>query len=1015
VSKTRLLAALAAIVLICLPSHGFVSADGEAKWVKINLPSDGSGNGWVLARGSDVKCLTVASDGTLFAYANPTGTTYRLFRSKDKGVSFQAIGQVADTIVDIAVAPDNSSVIYYATASSVYRSVDSGANFAAFTPNPGGAGSGNLEITSVAVTKLGSNYIVAISIRDRDAGQYGSIYTLDESSPLSWVNTNLGNFDAYAVSFSPDFLSDRQMVAVITDETDTFVTFKVAGQNWGSAIGNARLSRDNSGLPIVVSNSAKIGFPQDYNATGDSGNCLVFVAIDAGGNNGDVYRVSGAKAPNASAATDLNAGLPQGLSNVDITGLVATGKVSSVNLIAGASQSGQVYTSQDNGRSWQKSSKEPTGTSKTYVAVTPDFSETRQIYAATSGSESALSFSRDGGVTFSQICLIDTQITAGGIIDIALSPSYARDNTIFVITFGGEYSLWKTRDGGAHWERIYSSAPASVDSLRLVRLSSGFGGGSDTVYVSGTGGGSPVIFKSVDGGRNFERYTAPCAIDVMTVSGEGNIFIGGTDGVSSFVYHSQNGGFFFGIRVLCGTQQLYSLALSPDYEKDRTVLAGNISGWAYLSTDDGTSFTPLPPNAAAPPLNGMVSVAFDPEFSKNKTVYAGSSNADKGVYRFAIGKSTFWERIDATLPSGSVIKGVGTSPQGIFYAANNKADAGLERSIDPTYELGPTFERVTRGLEGGTQLEGVWISGERIFSIDKGNTALLTLLDTLSVPVTLKTPANKTAGVGVFINHEVKNVIIDWESISGATSYRWQIDTDNDFSVVPAGFEGETGASSAALPALEPGMTYYWRARATQPNVSRWSEKWSFTTSLGEALSAPEPKNPQAGVRDIPLKPVFNWTAIAGAESYELVVATDISFTNPIISRTGEFALPATAWESSVSLDYGTTYYWKVRGINSKSKTAWSPASVFITEKLPPTLTKTAPSSQTPSPEPVAVRPAPEPLYFREVAQLDLPGWMVALIVMLIVSIIVLVGTVTLLVIKLTSARERGRLRNPRE
>jgi len=38
---------------------------------------------------------------------------------------------------------------------------------------------------------------------------------------------------------------------------------------------------------------------------------------------------------------------------------------------------------------------------------------------------------------------------------------------------------------------------------------------------------------------------------------------------------------------------------------------------------------------------------------------------------------------------------------------------------------------------------------------------------------------------------ETKNVTVSWESLAGAASYKWQVDTDADFSGIPSGFEGQ--------------------------------------------------------------------------------------------------------------------------------------------------------------------------------------------------------------------------------
>ena len=247
----------------------------------------------------------------------------------------------------------------------------------------------------------------------------------------------------------------------------------------------------------------------------------------------------------------------------------------------------------------------------------------------------------------------------------------------------------------------------------------------------------------------------------------------------------------------------------------------------------------LPP----PPFTGSITVAFDSQYHKNNTVYAASNTPDEGIYRFIIGTSYNWKKID-TLPEGGMVSRLKVSAYGTLYATNFKADGGMERSLDPTYSLGPTFETVTRGLDDGATLTGLWLSGNQLWSIDRTNSRVMTYTDSLNLPVILTSPQDKAQGIGIIIDHTISDVSLDWEAIEGATKYKWQLDYDTDFSIVPAGFEDSTKASQAKLPALEPATTYYWRVRATEPVLSPWSAKWSFTTSLGTEALAPKLHSP---------------------------------------------------------------------------------------------------------------------------------------------------------------------------
>jgi len=944
-----------------IPTGETSASSNLVKWFNVNIPTEGKAGNWVLADGSDIKHLTLVADGTLYCYANPTGTSYTLFKSTDGGYTWSYTGKVEDTIVDIATAPGDANTVYYATSANIYRSSDAGRNFALMPPNPGGAGSNNIEITAIDVTLRGNN-IIAVATRDTDIGEYGGIYLLDESDLFTWVNTNAGNYDAYAVAFAPNYLENRQLAAVVTDETDTWVISKIGDVGWNNTIGRARLDQDNSGIPtpVATTGSAAIAFPDDYKSAVTPAEYVQFVAINSGTGNGDVYRIDSAGAPAESAATDLNAGSACGLTNTDISSIAIAGSAGAGHLLAGAASSAQVYFSPDGGRNWQQSTKEPTGGSNTGVLISPDFSTSGRAYAVTCGIESAFSYTTDSGTTWNQLSLIDTRTS--DIVDLAPSPKYAEDNTLFLLTHrtGGCHSLWRSFTRGAIWERSYSSALADADTLDQIQLAPEYDNDNQVIFIAGTSG-SAAVFRSTDNGQTFscQKTSDPStgnlfSINSWAVADKDTLFIGSYDGTNGLVYRTNNAGAWYSNAALAGHQIVNSIALSPDFTGDGTILLGNTNGWVYWSDDGGDSFEPLPADVTSPPLTGHISVAFDPKYASNKTVYAASDSQDGGIHRYIIGSSSDWESIDSNLPANATIGKLASSSDGTLYATNFKADGGMERCLKPTYPLGPTFETVTRSLSDSATLTGLWIRGDQLWSIDTNSNRVMSYIDNLARPVSLSSPENETPSIGNIVNYTVRNIGLDWEVLKGATEYRWQIDSDTDFSTLTNGFENTSRATSAGLPALQQATTYYWRVRAESPVLSPWSPTWSFTTCLGSETIAPKLLSPEGGTSSIGIRPLFQWSAIDWGHHYELLLSTDPSFTNPTVVKMDEYALTATAWECDVNLNYGTTYYWKVRATGSSTHSAWSAVSVFTTDPQPA-------QSPPPTPAPLVNSPSTPP------------------------------------------------------
>ncbi|MFN7117841.1 MAG: PA14 domain-containing protein [Saprospiraceae bacterium] len=103
---------------------------------------------------------------------------------------------------------------------------------------------------------------------------------------------------------------------------------------------------------------------------------------------------------------------------------------------------------------------------------------------------------------------------------------------------------------------------------------------------------------------------------------------------------------------------------------------------------------------------------------------------------------------------------------------------------------------------------------------------------------------------------------------------------------------------------------------------------------------------PAANATGISTTPVLNWGASSNANSYNLVVSTNSSFTNPVINQTG---ITATSYTIGTALANNTTYYWKVTAVNNDGSTNASNAGIAFTTAAvtpaPGAFTQTSPPS----------------------------------------------------------------------
>lgn len=198
-------------------------------------------------------------------------------------------------------------------------------------------------------------------------------------------------------------------------------------------------------------------------------------------------------------------------------------------------------------------------------------------------------------------------------------------------------------------------------------------------------------------------------------------------------------------------------------------------------------------------------------------------------------------------------------------------------------------------------------------------------------------PADGTTGLS-------DRVTLSWGASSGAFTYEYCVDTINnntcDTSWISVG-----AATSRTVLGLNPGVTYYWQARAlngggtTAADAGTW---WRVTTlPLPGAFSKTSPAN---GAAEQSTNPTLSWAASSSATVYEVCVDTTNDNT---CDGNYENVGNVLTW-TKTGLVGGTTYYWQVRASNSSGIVEanagvwWS----FVTTVIPPgAFNKASPAS----------------------------------------------------------------------
>ncbi|MDJ0688479.1 MAG: YCF48-related protein [Xenococcaceae cyanobacterium MO_188.B32] len=315
-----------------------------------------------------------------------------------------------------------------------------------------------------------------------------------------------------------------------------------------------------------------------------------------------------------------------------------------------------LFKSTNGGQKWQEID---TLSAKTIVGLdlSPDYANDSTIAVGTYIWGSYLSSDRGVGWQAANKGLeefqrIKKQTGISRIFEIVFSPNYASDRTIFATTGHG---LFKSTDrkqwGSPHWQQIqpkdkrwWSTASQGV----TIVVSPNFAEDS-TIYL-GTMDGH--ILRSTDGGKNFSFVsTLERAVNSLTISPNFTTDQTLYAGLPNQVYKSVDGGFNWqvasnGIVWLEGLDETKEvpvrLAISPNYEVDRTVFVGTAGG-VFVTTDRGESWQQLV-NTGYGDDGYIEGIALSPDFSSDRA--KPGSEADRTLMVSVRGRGLF-KSVDA--------------------------------------------------------------------------------------------------------------------------------------------------------------------------------------------------------------------------------------------------------------------------------------------------------------------------------------------------------------------------------
>jgi hypothetical protein len=169
------------------------------------------------------------------------------------------------------------------------------------------------------------------------------------------------------------------------------------------------------------------------------------------------------------------------------------------------------------------------------------------------------------------------------------------------------------------------------------------------------------------------------------------------------------------------------------------------------------------------------------------------------------------------------------------------------------------------------------------------------------------------------------------DNASGVKEYELQIGSDSSFTNPTTCTVTDT---TVTISNLNEGI-YYWRVRAKDNvgNLSGWSSVRSFRIDI----TAPTVPNPISPTNNSWLNTAqFIWNrsqdSLSGVKEYELQIASDTSFVNPIRYTTSDTTLSVSNLNDGV-------YYWRVRAEDyAGNSSGWSSSRSFTLDRTAPTV-----------------------------------------------------------------------------
>lgn len=642
-----------------------------------------------------------------------------LFKSIDGGKSWQRIVNGLDNqgvFQELSGSNKNDKVMYLSSyLDGIYKTEDSGDSW--FKVNNG---FNNLNLTKLKVAPDSDKFVLV-------ADDKNSLYKTEDGGN-KWQNIFTTNAPIARI-----FITQNLSKIIIGDTEGTLYISNDQGKNWQTL---SSLKPQNTGKikAIAVSLSDENNF---WIGTEKKG---VFETK----NNGESF-------------TPIN----NGLTDPNITDLLAD---SANNLYASTWDQG-FFTSTNGGETWVKNIQ---GLHKDHQA---DQLKLPHFGVLAQSGETIFLGGFDGlfqSVNLGKNWQALETLSLGTVVALDVSPNYANDQTLAIVTYVGNFYLskdggktWKplnkgleipyltsTRDDeGEHqhprrffdvifssnyaqdktifssllWSKIAKSnnqaeswqvvqLPEEVRGVKIV-ISPNFSS-DKTVYVANQFG---IIFKSTNGGANFSTISKiervfgndhPSLVISPNFSTDKTLYISTKKGIYKTIDEGKK---WASVTAQTELENKYNfqLVISPNYSQDKTLIIGTNEG-LFITKNGGNSYQNLSIGDLGQNAH-IEGAAISPNYQKDQTIIV--SVRGKGLYKSVDAGQSFNSIGDRTLPH-SRMNEVPSAGNPIKFSPSYATDNTI-------YSFGSATTAVFKSLDGGNTWETLPVPINPVNDIEK--------------------------------------------------------------------------------------------------------------------------------------------------------------------------------------------------------------------------------------------------------------------------------------------------------